>query len=78
MAPHLRLPFAALITLACFPAVGAWEVKFGNCTFRNGESGELLRFGYCFEQTGMLDLSNMDPKIRSLTPGVFDGMKGLS
>ena len=68
---------ALLLALACLPAVGAWEVQFGGCTLRNGESDELLRSGSCSEQTGSLDLSNRSPKIRSLTPGVFDGMARL-
>ena len=41
----------------------------------HGESDELLRFGSCTEEAGELNLYNRN--IRSLTPGVFDGMAGL-
>jgi hypothetical protein len=65
-----------LLALACLPAVGAWEVQFGDCTFRNGGSDELLRSGSCSAHSGYLSLTK-SPKIRSLTPGVFDGMARL-
>ena len=65
------------VAVACLPAVGAWEVQFGDCTFRNGESDELLRSGSCPEETGTLRLDLNGGRIRSLTPGVFDGMAGL-
>ena len=76
--PAESLRFAAtLLALAFLPAVDAWEVRFGGCTFRNGASGELQRSGSCSSQTGFLYLSSRNPKIRSLTPGVFDGMARL-
>ena len=72
--PSVRLRLA----LACIAAVDAWEVTFGDCIFRNGRSDELLRSGSCSSQTGILNLSSKSPKIKSLTPGVFDGMAGVT
>ena len=66
------------LALACIAAVDAWEVPFGDCIFRNGRSDELLRSGSCSSQTGALDLSFKSPEIKSLTPGVFDGMAGAT
>ena len=83
--PAESLRFAAiLLALAFLPAIDAWEVRFGGCTFRNGASGELQRSGSCSSEAGFLDLSwtkprceATNPKISLLTPGVFDGMARL-
>ena len=67
--------------LATMPKAEAWSLSLGGCTFQNDASNVLIRSGSCSGAEGFtasLDLQNMNPKIESLSAGVFADMGGLT
>ena len=73
--PANKAALAGAVLLSFPRSVDAWSVSHGGCTFSDGPDQELLRAGSCSAQSGTLWLNSRNPKIKSLSAGVFDDMQ---